>query len=335
MLTDFTQIEPADDVHRGRAAGPRTGPRPARPGDRGHRAARGARRAAVLLAAVGAVLGGASGAAAESAPRPGGGAATADAPDPTTVPGTPQGEVAGLFGTGAPRPHLRSLPATSRSEILARAQRWVDQQVPYSMSSYWSDGYRQDCSGFVSMAWGLGSSQTTWTLPDFSARIAKGDLQPGDALIFNDPDSPQGGSHIALFAGWADSSHTWYLALEQTKPNTRRQSTPYAYWSNSDGYLPYRYRGLTASGGSSFPGADKFGPGAHNPYVRQLGEMLIGRGGRRFYSEGPDESWSEADHRATEAFQLAQGWAGSEADGYPGKDTWDYLTNHEGHDIPA
>ncbi|MDH6127609.1 peptidoglycan-binding protein [Kitasatospora sp. GP82] len=59
-----------------------------------------------------------------------------------------------------------------------------------------------------------------------------------------------------------------------------------------------------------------------------------GCGGGRFYSEGPDRSWGESDHRAAEAFQRAQGWTGNEADGYPGKDTWDYLVNGKGNDTP-
>src|SRR3712207_7466266 len=37
-----------------------------------------------------------------------------------------------------------------------------------------------------------------------------------------------------------------------------------------------------------FPGAGKFGPGANNAYVTQLGQLLVERGGRKFYSRGPD-----------------------------------------------
>ncbi len=273
------------------------------------------------------MLGGAAAAGATTTARPGGTQTTTD---------TPQGEVTGLFGGRLLTPQLRSgTAATTRADILARAQRWVDQQVPYSMGSYWTDGYRQDCSGFVSMAWGLDSSQTTWTLPDFADRIAPDELQPGDILVRNNPDNPQGGSHTVLFGGWTDSSHAHYLAYEQTRPGTRRRTTPYAYWSHSADYLPYRYRGLTDGGSSTaYPGNGSFGPGARNEYVRRLGDMLVRRGGARFYAEGPDPSWGEADRRATQAFQLAQGWHGGGADGLPGKDTWDYLVNNKGRDIP-
>ncbi|MER5861799.1 peptidoglycan-binding protein [Kitasatospora sp. NPDC002040] len=328
VLIEFTEIEPDLSCACGGCSARRLARmHGAGPADGGHRSARGARRAAVLFAAVGTVLGGSAAAGAAPTPQPSGAAAGS----------TPQGAVSPLFGgSTAPAPRLRSATAaTTRAEILARAQRWVDQQVPYSMSSYWSDGYRQDCSGFVSMAWGLGSSQTTWTLPDYATRIGRSELQPGDALVYNNPANPGAGSHTVVFGGWTNAAQDQYLAYEQTRPGTRKRATPYAYWSNSGSYVAYRYRGLDGPRADGFPGADRFGPGQSNEYVQRLGEMLVKRGAGRFYGEGPDPSWGEADRKATEAFQLAQGWRGAEADGLPGKDTWDYLVNGRGQDIPA
>ncbi|MFE7561113.1 peptidoglycan-binding protein [Kitasatospora sp. NPDC057500] len=342
-LLEFDEVEPDEDcICGGCCARRRARMRAAPVHEGGHAAARSVRRrAAVLMAAVGTALGGgAAGAAtavAAPAPTPGG----SNSPRSET----PQGEVSGLYGDSPnarsfAAPRAASAPVT-RAQIIERAQRWVDQKVPYSMSRYWSDGYRQDCSGFVSMAWGLGSSQTTWTLPNFADRITKADLQPGDILVYNNPASPQSGSHVTIFGGWADSSRTRYVAYEQTSPTTVKRSTPYAYWNNSASYVPYRYKGLSAGGGgnqggsssTAFPGADKFGPGANNDHVTTLGRLLAQRGGGRFYSEGPGPRWSEADRRATEAFQLAQGWRGAEADGIPGKATWDYLVNGKGRNI--
>ncbi|MFI6847184.1 peptidoglycan-binding protein [Kitasatospora sp. NPDC050467] len=341
-LLQFDEVEPDDDCICGGCSARRRARLHAAPvHEGGHAASRSVRRrAAVLMAAVGTALGGgaagAAGAAAAPTPAPSPGGNSATQP-----PRTPQGEVGDLYGDdgrGFVAPRATAVPVT-RAQIIQRAQSWVDQKVPYSMSSYWSDGYRQDCSGFVSMAWGLGSSQTTWTLPDFADRITKADLQPGDILLFNNPASPQAGSHVAVFGGWTDSTRTRYLAYEQTSPGTTQRDTPYAYWSNSASYVPYRSREL--SGGSSndgssstaFPGADTFGPGANNAYVTKLGQMLVQRGGGRFYTEGPGPRWSESDRKATEAFQLAQGWRGAEADGLPGKDTWDHLVNGKGRDI--
>ncbi|MCX4686721.1 peptidoglycan-binding protein [Kitasatospora purpeofusca] len=334
----FDEVEPDDDCICGGCAARRRARRHAAPvHEGGHAAARSVRRrAAVLMAAVGTALGGGAVGAATAAPVP--------TPGGPAVPrvDTPQGEVGGLYGESATEERTAAAQPVTRASIIERAQRWVDQKVPYSMSRYWSDGYRQDCSGFVSMAWGLGSSQTTWTLPDFAERITKAELQPGDVLIHNDPASPRSGSHVTVFGGWTDAARTRYVAYEQTSPGATRRVTPYAYWSNSATYVPYRYKALTTGGGSSdgaaataFPGADKFGPGADNAFVTRLGEMLVRRGGGRFYTEGPGPRWSESDRRATEAFQLAQGWRGGEADGVPGKDTWDYLVNGKGRDIAA
>jgi len=271
----------------------------------------------------------------------------------------------------APAAHPSPRPlALTRGQILERARAWVEAGVPYSMNKYWRDGYRQDCSGFVSMAWGLGSNQWTGSLPEFAERIDPDDLMPGDILLHHDPARPHRGSHVVIFGGWADSSHRHYLAYEQTRPRTVVRTIPYPYLSSSSRYIPYRYRYIqdasdrgpdeageygeddypgaasfgpdgdgfpgSASPGpeeDGFPGAAAFGPGAFNDFVTQLGGMLVLRGGRSYYRTGPGPQWSDADRRAVKAFQRAQGWSGEEADGIPGPDTWRLLLHAGGRDI--
>ncbi|MFI9149888.1 peptidoglycan-binding protein [Streptomyces sp. NPDC053367] len=287
-------------------------------------------------------------------------AATETAPDITSdiarpsvpagdEPETPQGTAAPLHGPGG-RPatgtSVPRTPSTTRAEIINRARAWVAAKVPYSMTAYWSDGYRQDCSGFVSMAWSLPGNEWTGSLGRYADRIAKEDLQPGDILLFHNPVSPQNGSHVTLFGGWTDYTHSYYIAYEATRPHARRQATPYPYWSHADGYLAYRYKGLIAGTGGSepepgtgaqtpYPGAAFFGPGADNEYVTLLGRMLVARGAASYYTSGPGPRWSDADLRATRAFQLAQGWTGVEADGLPGPRTWSLLVTGQGRDITA
>ncbi|MFN8074853.1 MAG: hypothetical protein U0Q15_05450 [Kineosporiaceae bacterium] len=130
----------------------------------------------------------------------------------------------------------------SRSEILARAKKWVDLHIPYSQSDCNSDydgrKYRTDCSGFVSMAWGLTTSYAT---PDFFSdsrgpwtTISWSDLQPGDAVVRD--------GHIVLFVSWTDSTKTRFNDYEEmdtdhgTIAYTRSVAT-----SKSDGYHPIRY----------------------------------------------------------------------------------------------
>jgi hypothetical protein len=266
-------------------------------------------------------------------------------------PDTPQGPRAPLHGPGgqaAPPDSPARAPATTRGEIIERARKWVTEKVPYSMTAYWSDGYRQDCSGYVSMAWNLPGNEWTGSLGKYGEKITKDELLPGDMLLFHHAADPQGQSHVVLFGGWTDASRTSYLAYEQTRPHTRRATTPYAYWSNSARYVPYRHKGLTdtsdpvvpdvagppaAVSRTPFPGVAYFGPGADNAYVAELGRMLAGRGGASFYTSGPGPRWTEADRRATRAFQQAQGWQGAAADGLPGPLTWDLLVTGGGQDI--
>ncbi|QNP72504.1 peptidoglycan-binding protein [Streptomyces roseirectus] len=258
-------------------------------------------------------------------------------------PETPQGGAAPLHGPpGRPATPVKT-PATTRADIIKRAKTWVTAKVPYSMTAYWTDGYRQDCSGFVSMAWNLPGNEWTGTLGRYGTKIAKDDLQPGDILLFHNPVDPQKGSHVVIFGGWTDYTHSYYIAYEQTRPGTRRQATPYAYWTHSDRYVAYRYTGVaTGTTGvpgaqpdetTPFPGRAYFGPGANNAHVTLLGKMLVERGAKRFYATGPGPRWSDADRRATQAFQRAQGWKGTDADGIPGPDTWTLLVTGKGRDI--
>ncbi|MFJ5806512.1 hypothetical protein ACIQFT_10285, partial [Streptomyces sp. NPDC093093] len=143
----------------------------------------------------------------------------------------------------------------SRSQAISRAQVWVDEQVPYSANglvspySWWADSrtggrYRQDCSGFVSMAWQLNYSRTTWDLPDVSTQISKWDLQPGDILNSND--------HVVLFAGWRDKSagtFNYYQESSRSRP-TNYNTDGNLYGSSlashpTSSYSALRYKNIT------------------------------------------------------------------------------------------
>lgn len=350
----FEEVAPGRDcgcpscVHARRA-----GPRPPSGRFAGHLAARGV---VIVAAAASAALGALTPAAAVTAPqappRPG---APGDGSPGDGEPATPQGVKSPLHGPAGPLPTPATpAPATpppaTRTQIIDRAKVWVAAKVPYSMDDYWSDGYRQDCSGYVSMAWGLGSNEWTGSLDQFGVKITKEELLPGDILLFHNPDDPERGSHVVIFGGWTDYTHTYYTVYEQTPPNARTQATPYPYWSNTSKYVPYRYRGVVADtagaqaaddakapgplagrvgpsrpashGVPGYPGRARFRPGETGPHVTELGERLVRKGFARFYPAGPGPRWGDADRRAVEAFQRAQGWRGGAADGYPGPETW-------------
>jgi len=112
----------------------------------------------------------------------------------------------------------------SRTEILARAQWWIDTYgAIYSQSqadakpSVTGERYRPDCSGFVSMAWRLpkvnGVDRDTRNLTDFgdTTRLASfNDLRPGDAILRE--GNP---GHVVLFDRWTDSTRTAMWIYEE------------------------------------------------------------------------------------------------------------------------
>jgi hypothetical protein len=135
----------------------------------------------------------------------------------------------------------RSPRGFDRKLVLRRAQRWVDLRVPYSQSR-WFAGYRQDCSGFVSMAWVLRASYPTGMMDLIAKPIPKWALEPGDILLNNSSTYP----HVVLFGGWMNKAHTRYLGFEQIGSAGRpvRRVLPYPYRVHPRLYTPYRFTGI-------------------------------------------------------------------------------------------
>jgi hypothetical protein len=100
---------------------------------------------------------------------------------------------------------------TERQWMIWRAQTWINDNVAYNQSST-HDGYRQDCSGYVSYVWQLtkpGTSPSGMSI--YSTQISFNNLLPGDAL--NNPSA-----HTMLFVKWVDQSAGTFIAYEEENP---------------------------------------------------------------------------------------------------------------------
>ncbi|NGY64866.1 hypothetical protein G7043_38725 [Lentzea sp. NEAU-D13] len=107
-----------------------------------------------------------------------------------------------------------------RYEIINRANSWLTAnngtRVPYDQNRTWTDGYRQDCSGYASMAAKLDKpgpntvelNTATWTSP-----ISMSELKRGDLVI--DAIGDGNNRHAVIFDRWTDTSKTRYFAYEQ------------------------------------------------------------------------------------------------------------------------
>jgi hypothetical protein len=123
--------------------------------------------------------------------------------------------------------------AISRPEVLKRANSWIKKKIMYSQSAHY-EGYRRDCSGFVSMAWKLKTSYTSSTIVGVSTKISMSALKPGDAV--------RRSGHVEIFDGWKNEKKKQYWALEEQtwgKPALR------AAKKFKSGYTALRLPGIT------------------------------------------------------------------------------------------
>ncbi|MGI5503676.1 FG-GAP-like repeat-containing protein [Lentzea sp. CA-135723] len=172
----------------------------------------------------------------------------------------------------------------ARSEVVKRARTWIDARVPYSQTVWYTNQYgryRQDCSGFTSLAWGMDNSYTTYSLQPFMHTINKSDLRPGDALWKHNSDQ----QHIALFMRWADAAQTQAVVWEEWDFG---QVAEERVWSAAytASYMAKRYNNIVedlgTSTGSSFSGDSK----TDIAYIFPNGDVKVWRNGRGF-AENP------------------------------------------------
>jgi hypothetical protein len=143
-----------------------------------------------------------------------------------------------------------TIPSPSKRQwIVWRANTWVTDHVPYDPSKT-HDGYRQDCSGYVSFAWQLTKPGTSpGGMSAYSYQIPFDSLRQGDAL--NNPSA-----HTMLFVKWVNQSIGTFIAYEEGNPATGTRQitlilnkstgviTQNAYYSYPGTYKAIRLNGL-------------------------------------------------------------------------------------------
>lgn len=73
-----------------------------------------------------------------------------------------------------------------------------------------------------------------------------------------------------------------------------------------------------------YPGREFFHAGRRSPIITAMGRRLVAEGCSA-YAQGPGPSWTRADERSYAEWQRKCGYEGGDADGIPGKKTWDLL----------
>ncbi|GAA3221527.1 hypothetical protein [Actinocorallia longicatena] len=193
----------------------------------------------------------------------------------------------------------------TRTEVIARAQIWVDQQPgPYDQGG-WSPGpggdknYRRDCSGYVSMAWHLDGSPGTSLIPNYATEIPRSQLRAGDVLnSFYD--------HVFLFHKWDDDQGGFsYYSFGSTPVRYLHANINNAYLDghpNGD-YKALRYDNIID---------DTAPPAVKHPYVS--GRVVSGRS-----ADGRLEVFAAGANGVSHAWQteVNGGWSAWENLGGP------------------
>lgn len=137
----------------------------------------------------------------------------------------------------------------SRSEIVERACSWLRDSVPYSQTRFHQNEhgiYRADCSGFVSMAWGLPGKPEdrhggldTSGLAVVSSLITPAELRAGDVIVR--PAGTNQTRHVVIFAAWAEETGQYWAYEQAGGHRTRLRVIAYPYDTEAELYVPRRY----------------------------------------------------------------------------------------------
>ncbi|WP_028776215.1 peptidoglycan-binding protein [Shimazuella kribbensis] len=111
---------------------------------------------------------------------------------------------------------------------------------------------------------------------------------------------------------------------QQTPSSTSQEKTIVKQLPKTEGQSKPKKK-TTSAISREFPGKQYFKMGSNNKYVTQLGYLLINAGFGKYYTKGPTPNFTVADQKNCQEFQEEQGWRGSNADGYPGEETWKRL----------
>ncbi|UNO41739.1 VCBS repeat-containing protein [Streptomyces sp. MST-110588] len=148
---------------------------------------------------------------------------------------------------------IAASPAIARAEVIKRAKSWVNKGLRYSMDGTTYEGYRTDCSGYVSMALGLPKKGLTTDgfVPSAAHWITKDELKPGDAL--NNPNPGKYG-HVTLFEEWTDSTKSKYWGYEFSSSGVHHRVIDYPYYARYDArnYRPMRFNNIKDDGSGGY-----------------------------------------------------------------------------------
>lgn len=155
--------------------------------------------------------------------------------------------------------------AISRDEVIRRST--IRKGVPYNQGAIAPDGWRADCSGFLSMVWNIppsenrgwgGQSTVSLVTNGYITPISTNDLQPGDAIGMCGPSTGGDYGHIVLFKSWVDGAvGRRYNGAEHRGGNLGAEHRVISYpYDGMSGFRAYRFTKIAVGGDEEVTPAD-------------------------------------------------------------------------------
>lgn len=158
-------------------------------------------------------------------------------------------------------------------------------------------------------------------------------IRRGDIVFFDwsGSNSVSAIDHVGIVTGTSSDGRTVYT-IEGNIGNVCARKVRYADTIVGYGRPAYSGTSTPAPGGGSsssgtyvpFPGAAWFKAEPNSPIVTSMGRRLVAEKCSA-YRVGPSAQWGDADRNSYRKWQQKCGYSGSDADGWPGKTSWDKL----------
>ncbi|KAL5316229.1 hypothetical protein ACEPPN_015274 [Leptodophora sp. 'Broadleaf-Isolate-01'] len=159
------------------------------------------------------------------------------------------------------------------------------------------------------------------------AMVKDGSIDPG--VLYN------GGTHTVKAGETLDDISAQYNVPKRYIISVNNLKEPYTLTAGQNLTVPARgvpIDGYTGGGGDDpptgdlvpFPGVDWFKSKPNSPIITAMGKRLVAEGCSA-YSNGPGPQWTDADLSSYKLWQEKLGFTGADADGWPGKTSWDKL----------
>ena len=149
-------------------------------------------------------------------------------------------------------------------------------------------------------------------------------IQRGDIVFFDwgGTDLKSAIDHVGLVTGVSGSM---VYTIEGNYDDVCDRHVRKSNWIVGYGRPKYVHGGVHVPGFVTFPGKSFFVTGRKSPIIEAMHNRLVAVGCNKYETQTNKDTWGTGDVSSYSCWQQKQHFTGADADGIPGKETWDKL----------